>query len=72
MSTTERNPLILSGEYERVYVCELEPGNVIATGETVERVERAGVGTWVDYTDRRQSYYGRSDSTVLVSTRRVP
>jgi len=72
MSTTERNPLVASGEYERTYVCELEPGDVLATGETVERVRRVGDrSTWVHYANGQHSCHERPYSTVLVSTGRA-
>ena len=56
--------------YARVFVCELEPGDVTAWGETVDHVERVTDNrTHVHFTNGAISAYGRGTSTVLILPR---
>lgn len=66
----EHNTLVASGEFARVYVCELEPGDVLATGETVAAdAVRSGLSVWVEFVGGAVASYGRADTTVLVRQR---
>jgi len=63
----EKNPLVLSGEYERVYVCELEAGDITVFGETVESVHRKDDSiTYVYLTNGDMQVYGDGLSTILI------
>lgn len=53
--------------YDRVYVVELEAGDVTPWGEVVEAVERiSDQRTHVTFATGATSSYGKADSTVLV------
>jgi len=63
----EKNPLVLSGEYERVFVCELEPGDITVWGKVVNKIERVTDNfTKVFYEDGSVEHYGRALSTTLI------
>lgn len=70
---TETNPLVESGEYERVYACELAPGDVIPGGLSVVDVESVIVYRGapqriaVSWSDGTRSVF-RRETTVLVKT----
>lgn len=63
-ASTEANPLVASGEYERTYVSELVPGDLLATGEIVSRVRNDG-RTTLTFEDGECVTYGNPLSTVL-------
>lgn len=66
---TEWNPLVLDGQCERVYVIELEPGDVTPFGEVVESVIRRGDNSTTVYMkDGSVQHYGKGTSTVLIAT----
>lgn len=66
----ETNPLVLDGSHERVYVAEVEPGDVLAWGERVLSVYRRG--TRVTIRSEIGTYaYSHAGSTVLVRTSRA-
>jgi hypothetical protein len=66
IAMAEKNPLVASGEFERVYVTELSPGDELATGETVVGVNR--VSDWrvlITLNDGTHAGY-KATSTLLV------
>ena len=63
----ELNKLVASGEYERVYVCELEPGDIIVGYKVVDKIERVTDNfIKVFYEDGSLEHYGRALSTTLI------
>lgn len=66
-SIMEQNPLVASGEYGRVFVSELEPGDHLATGEVVHHVDRVTDHvTVVRLADGSARPYACAFTTVLV------
>ena len=66
MARFEHNPLVLSGEYDRVYASEIQVGDILAFGERVTSVKRLEFDNriGIDTTDEYVVY--RADSTLLV------
>lgn len=64
----ETNPYVLSGEYERVYVCEVEVGDVLIDGRVVTAAHPGTNRSTYLYTDGDDYgvYYGNPLSTILV------
>jgi len=68
--TPETNRLVLDGTMQRVFVSELEPGDVTALGWTVENTRRVTDNrTLVTTTDGDTYSFGRADWTMLIETR---
>lgn len=65
------NPFVASGEFERVYACEVEPGDVLVFGETVTGVERLPFGNRVRITTDQGETDRNASGTVLVKTGRT-
>lgn len=64
----EHNPLVRDGTHERVFVAELQPGDVTAFNEVVEQVERVHDGVLVHLNDGTTITYRNGGSTILVKT----
>jgi hypothetical protein len=63
----EWNPLVSSGEYQRIYVSELEPGMVTAFDKTIAEVDHfPNEKVRVRYTDGDSEWYGNPLSTLLI------
>jgi hypothetical protein len=62
----ETNPLILSGEYVRVYVADLLPGDVTAFGKTVKNIVRYAYKVGVSYVDGSRETWSNEYETILV------
>ena len=63
----EKNPLVASGEYERVFVCELGPGDVTSFDEVIEKVERVtDTRTIITLVSGSSWAFGHAGSTLLV------
>ena len=67
---TETNPFILSGEFERVYANEVEPGDVLVFGETVTDVVLLPFGRVRIVTDQGETERNAT-GTVLVEVGRT-
>lgn len=65
-SRDESNPLVRSGEYERVFVADLRPGDVNPFGEVVESITRHGDETATVFYDNGFVDRPRLDRTRLV------
>jgi hypothetical protein len=67
MSTSTSTVTVDGREYVRVYVCELEAGDVTAFGETVESVDRVSDHrTVVRFTNGEVTAYGNGHTTALI------
>lgn len=65
--TAEWNPLVSSGEYQRIYVSELEPGMVTAFDKTIAEVNHLpSEKVRVRYTDGTSERYGNPLTTLLI------
>lgn len=63
----EWNPLVSSGEYQRIYVSELEPGMVTVFDKTIAEVNHLpNEKVRVRYTDGDSEWYGNPLSTLLI------
>lgn len=63
----EWNPLVSSGEYQRIYVSELEPGMVTVFDKTIAGVDHLpSEKVKVRYTDCTSEWYGNPLSTLLI------
>lgn len=66
-TNTETNRLVLTGQAERVFVCEVEPGDVNMFDETAEHVVRlSDQRTVIWWSTGSCSGYNRADSTILI------
>lgn len=71
-TTPERSPLVLSGEFERIPVADLRPGDVTALDEVVHQIlSREPDRTLVQMTNGHLSVYGAGETTTLVKTRNL-
>lgn len=67
----EENKFVVDGSHERVFVCELEPGDVNVFGEMVTQVlvyEHTRSGVQVQFAHGETIYYRKASSTVLIRT----
>lgn len=49
----ETNPYVLSGEWERIYICELEVGDILIDGDVVSNITHGN--------NRRTTFYVNGD-----------
>jgi hypothetical protein len=67
--TPETNRLVIDGTLERVFVVELEPGDVTALGWTVASVRRVSDHRTFVVTTTGETYsFGHAESTMLIET----
>lgn len=64
----ERNALVASGEFVRVFVAEVQPGEVDAFGETVASVVFVGERVGLSFESGRVASYRDPAATILIRT----